>query len=613
MVFVHNLTKKAALKGSPLMLVVLAMLLMVVPSHAATSNWDVAADVDRLRQEAPSLLAFPDASGVLWLRDIQYDLQADGSMTKNRRFILLVGEDLTSSWSKKRFSMPVEGGSHQILVAAWFDPNTGKRGGALEVAESVENGLSLFEVNLLPTAAGKIAAIEIREDFPKRYFLDDAIAMALDLPVWDQKITVKRPLGMPLHWEGVGIQEPETIEQQGQEVTTWRLTNQPMWEDGGLITQKQPMLVFSLKQGIVGALRRAQELSEALKSVPLPGSVKNAEALASWTSDSKRLLAGYPENVVRSSNSLPRSGRWTQWERTFLAHHWFKQLGWGSKLFWTTITPVNDNYPEALGLLESPILELTPPKGDSFFFFPGQIAEFGKMPHSLYGAALFGLSEGNTLFSRTLPQGVASEHKLTQNWNLTLTETGIAEGTLDFLVLGNWVRMLDLDAADSRTLVRKISTVMDFRLPNLVLASPDVRSIKTGYAVRFQVRAPLGIVSGNDLLLRIPGALPKQLETFSSIKDGAHLAFPFLLEQRIQIATPKGFHSLPIYPLNPTNYPQVSLQGEMIHWPKKGQLEGQVRWIVRTSGKIDEQNSRRMLNALADYLSWVNSTVALRK
>lgn len=611
--FAHNFTKKVSLEGAFLLLVLTVLCLTVLPSYGATSNWDVDADVDRLRQEAPSLLAFPDATGVLWLRDIQYDLQADGSMTKNRRFILLVGEDLTSSWSNKRFSMPVEGGNHQILVAAWYEPNTGKRGGSLEVVETIENGLSLFEIKLLPVAAGKIAAIEIREDFPKRYFLDDAIAMALDLPVWDQKITVKRPFGMPLHWEGVGIQEPETIEQQGQEVTTWRVTNQPIWEEGGLITQKQPILVFSLKEGIVGALRRAQELSEALKSIPLPNSIKNAETLASWVSDSKRLLVGYPENVVRSVSALPKMGRWTQWERTFMAHHWFKQLGWGSKLFWRMITPVNEGYPEALGLLESPILELTPPKGDSFFFFPGQIAEFGKMPHSLYGAELYSLSEGNTLFSRALPQGVATEHKLTQNWNLTLAESGIAEGYLDLLVLGNWVRMLDLDATDSSALVRKINSVMDFRLPNLVLSSPDIRSIRTGYSVRFKVRAPLGIVSGNDLLLRIPGALPKQLETFSSIKDGAHLAFPFLLEQRIQIATPKGFHALPIYPLNPTLYPQVSLQGEMIHWPKKGQLEGQVRWIVRTSGKIDEQNLRGMLNALSDYLSWVNSTVALRK
>ena len=213
--FFHR-KRRAFLSIAPFILAVFLGIAAVSGAHAE-DKWNVRKDIERLRGEAPSLAAFPDASGVLWMRDLSYRLRADGTMEKSRRFLLLVGQNLIPSWASKTFAIPSEeGASLSVTEAAWYNPLTGKKEGSLEVRERTEQGQRFLDVMVPQEAAGRVAAIAIAEAYPTRYYLDDVLFLALDLPVWEQRVTVEVPTGKELFWWVDGVGNPSQNRNRGR-------------------------------------------------------------------------------------------------------------------------------------------------------------------------------------------------------------------------------------------------------------------------------------------------------------------------------------------------------------------------------------------------------------
>ena len=48
-----------------------------------------------------------------------------------------------------------------------------------------------------------------------------------------------------------------------------------------------------------------------------------------------------------------------------------------------------------------------------------------------------------------------------------------------------------------------------------------------------------------------------------------------------------------------------------MHWPKKGQLESSIRWVVRVS-QVDESTVKGLSQTLDHFLKWTNAAIPLR-
>lgn len=582
-----------------------------LPARAA-DKWDVLKDIERLRGEAPSLAAFPDASGVVWMRDLSYSLRADGTMEKTRRLLLLVGQELIPSWTRRSFAIPANGASLKVGEAAWYDPIMGKKEGALGVLERTEQGQRYLDVLIPAEAAGRVVAFSLEETHPKRYYLDDVLFLALDLPVWEQRVSVEVPADKELFWLAEGVRAPSVERGQGGDRYVWTVSNQPSRPEPGLLKELPHALIFSLRKGLEAPLLEMEERARSLRAIAMPDSLK-PEGVADYFASPARLLDGPVRDLIRPLEAIPQKGPWSPWEQALIAHNWFSSKGWGAKLYWSSILPITDELPGATNLLDRPVIELTPPKGKPFYFYPGQSDAFGKLPSGLHGMTLYHMDKLKGLETRKIPYGSATDHRLVQKWNLALDASGVAEGKLELSVLGGWTDIFSMGRIPSpQAAVEGIRSHMEFRIPGLVLGVPEISPLSTGYVLRFNVRAPLGIAAGGDLLLRMPGGVPMQLENLARVRAGDTLSFPFTLETKVTISTPGGYQALALPPVSKVAEGKVFMEEQVVHWPKKGQLEASSRWIVRAA-PVDEALARGLSQTLGLYLRWKNSAVPLRR
>ena len=615
--------KSRSLMGFVAFVLAVFLSIAAVSGAHAQEKWNVVKDIERLRGEAPSLAAFPDASGVLWMRDLSYRLRADGTMEKSRRFLLLAGQNLIPAWASKTFAVPSEeGASLTVTEASWYNPMTGKKEGSLEVRERKEQGQLFLDVVIPEAASGRVAAIAIEEAYPKRYYLDDVLFLALDLPAWEQRVTVEVPTGKELFWWVDGVGNPSQKQGQGTDRFVWTVMNQQPRSESGLLQEFPPTLIFSLRKGLSSSLLKMEELAQSLRSVKMPEelraslkgkTVMKAGALVSdYFAASDRLLRGSPRDWVRPVESIPLKGAWTSWEQALIAYNWFSSMGFGVNLYWSTILPVTEDFPGAISLLDRPVLEITPSKGKPFYFYPGQFDEFGRLPMGLGGMTLYRMDAMKNMETKKIPQSSATEHRLIQKWNLAMDEKGMALGKLELFVFGGWTDIFSSGRIPSpHTVTADIRSQIEFRIPGLVLKSPVIRTLPSGYSVQFDVSAPLGIPSGTDVLLRMPGGVPLQLENLIRAQAGDTLSFPFILETKVIISTPDGYKALALPPTSKITDPHVFLEEQIVHWPKKGQLESSIRWVVRVS-QVDESIVKGLSQTLDLFLKWTNAAIPLR-
>lgn len=595
-----------------------------LPAAEAAEDWNIPEEIRRLYKEAPSIAAYPDVPGVVWLNSYKYDLTSGGTMRKNHKYLILCGQYRAGEDLARVIPVPRgDGASLVVTEASWYNPVTGMKEGTIPVKTESADGFDRIVVTFPKETEGRVVAIVTQETHMKKDYLDDLLFLVGQYPVWEQHIELNIPDGLDLFWQGEGVREPSRRKSSGREIIAWSVMNQPIWDGDGIVDTKRPSLVFSLRKGISYGLRSLQgELASSVR-IPRPADLavsdktslmKTGESIASYMLKKQLTIPGYAPRLLKARVSIPENGLWTPWEQTLIAKRWLESLGHTADLYWNLAAPIPEDGPAVLDSWAEPVLVIKSPndKEKEFYYKADQSVEFGKTPPSLCGATIYRMNGAN-LEKRNIPKGNASDHTLAQTWKLALDESGIATGTLEILASGAWADLLGCGRAPSAEyLTDTLSRSFILNVPGLTLSLPTVRTFNAGYRIVFTVRAALGIVSGNRILMRVPAAVPKNLEEISTAGERYSIRFPFTLEQNLSISTPRGYRVIGTPPIEKQGDSKAMLDMSMVHWPKRGELEVAGKWVLRTQD-IDESLSKTVLSELNSLVRWSQATLPLKK
>jgi hypothetical protein len=596
-------------------------LLCSLPAHSsdAFENWDVSAEITRLVTEAPTLAAFPGMPGVVWLHSDRYSLSENGGKVHESMYLLLLGygtpgNEITS----RRIPYPnAEGAKLEVKEAAWYDQSDGERVGELPFREYDENGIRGIEIDFPGESEGYVVAVTALETVPGQYRLDDVLTLTGELPIWERKVEVEVPDGMRVYWESAGVMEPERVKNGRIERITWTMMNEPVWKSEGLIGAGRPALAFSLDHGQLPDLRNLRELENAPYAPPIPSTVSSARANLDKAVEnmdkylSGRVISGPGSDVVRSPEHIAHDGPWTGWEQVMIARKWLSSLGFDANVYWYQRLPVGSDGPASRRVWQEPVLRIGNGK-EEIYYKPGGAGNYERLHPSLYGVPLY--RAGNSGVERIVtPMGSAAEHTLTQKWNISVGENGVASGELDITINGAW---MDVFAIDGETSLEDISSrILEnfvFNVPGIEFETKSLRRTGLGYRVRLAVNAVPGIVSGNDILLKLMGGIPVCFRDIPRNGSRYTTRFPFIFEINSVVSTPKGYRVLSLPEKSQRGDSKAELNQSIEHWPRRRQAEASCRWTVRAHN-IDEYLSGRMAEQLELAAAWVDMAIPLRK
>jgi hypothetical protein len=580
------------------------------------ASWDAGSEVNRLSREAPSPGAFPDTEGVVWFSSYKYSMAPDGSARKRHRYLITLTDAARREQNAVTLPYPFEtDSSMEITEASWLDQPSGERRGSLE--SKMEDGSP--KVIVPAEALEGIIAVETVTESDEKYNIDGLVALVGPLPVWEQIIEVEIPENMDFYWQGIGVRSPERSADLGVERIVWTIMNQPAWRSTVMRDEYPPTLVFSLRKGLSSYLRHLRDFENTFAAPQIPAEIASLRSgnLRRAVSDiaaymSGRLMeTGGTQIKPGEMEKTPESGPWKPWEGTLIAGKWLASMGYDVRVFWSQRFPVNRDGPDALALWKEPVLVIGGNGGQDVYFAASPTQERGNLPPSLYGASVYRL-EGADVRRIVLPRGNASENTLIQQWNLFIDENGMAVGSLDLTVTGGWTHVLPEGKTPIQKTVSGVAGMISSSMPGMSLDLKSVRTAENGYRLAFGVRAPLGIVSGSDILMRMPGWLPLSLAEIPANREEFTFRFPFIFEQNVIVSTPKGYRSLALPPKARHGDAKAMVDESIVYSEKRSRIEASSRWIVR-SAVIDPSLTGRIADQLALARSWTEMRIPLRK
>ena len=573
------------MKKTVSILLVVFSIIFILSSQALA--WSTSSEIRRLNEEAPSLDGYGKAEALVWLRDFDYKMLADGTMESTRRTVVMMGEEIPDEWKEIKIPVP-DSGKLEITEAAWYNPMTGFKDSDIKIEEETLSGGAVVKIIRVPDdAVGRAVVLRVRATYPRHYGIDAVVEMAGRLPVWEQNITAELPEGKELYWSGRDIKEPLVSKNAGVQRYTWKVMNQAPWKGEGFVLYKQPLLTFSSKRGINAALADMEQLVKETPTLPMPAVAKGTAEkagirLMNWLAQPENHLVGYPDDWVRAAAEIPAEGPWTKWEQTLLLHKWLTKLGWDSEVLWQADEELTQRSPSSTSTWEGPVLYTSYGKPEKKYYQAGQTADYGVTSPSVAGSSLYSLKNGEYTVKR-VSTGSASDHRLAFLWRLVLNEFGRAEGTLDLTVTGGWTELVSGGSVPSPEMLDNvIKRKVNFAIPGMMLKTESVTPISTGYRAKFKVSCNPGIIHAGNMLLRLPGGVPASVGEMVGKNDEYTLRYPFILDQAVRMRMPKGYRLVQVPPVKTVGEGTKTLLKETInHWPKKAELEADSTWVVK--------------------------------
>lgn len=606
------------LKFRPLFAIV--VLAVILSLGAAAGAKDIAAELAESLKGAPSVDAMGSGQGFVILRHIRFRLLSDGRMERTTLLFLHEGDGIPDGWRNREIIVP-EGGEASVTEAALYDPSTAKLQFPLIPREIVREGVPLIEVRLPNSFEGNVLALSYRQVFPTRVNIEDAVTLDLDLPQWEQRISVTVPLGTAPEWQGEGIPDPELEKGSAQDTYTWSIINTPARKLEVVAPDPVRTLVFSLQKGLRFAVADAVALAGSVNTPP-PAQIasmisdsnrsRGGERIMAYVNTPSRILSGFPEGFVRPSTAIPSEGPWTEWEASFLLAKWLRSAGWGADILWEALTPLKDDAPATIKVWRKPVLSLTPPGGGrSFLFEIGQGVRAGIVPPGLWGRIVYTL-DGSKVERRTVPAGGAADHRLSFDWNLSMSPDGVASGDLIITVRGGWVEPISGGRIPSNEEALEILAAFGWpSTPGVTENQATAEAWGGGFRITVPVRTQLGIPGGSGILMRMPSVIMPWQAAVAEGGSSSGTRFPFVYEQSVAISLPEGFGVMALPALRPFGSGSVQIE-ERMRVKKSRILVGEHKLVV-TSARLDDSMKQVFSNAVRQGLGWSGITIPLRR
>ncbi|MGC9489633.1 MAG: hypothetical protein ACP5CD_00190 [Thermovirgaceae bacterium] len=583
---------------------------------------DVTETLPEVLREAPSADIYGEENGVVLLRDLRYRLLADGAMEKTVYLIVEEVRDLSKVWPSLQLTAPT-GGTFEILEATLYDRKTSRPVMSVEPAETMAENGKTIEIRLPNSLGGRIFVAGYRVVSPTGMNIEDRVDLSMTLPVWEQKIAVEVPAGVSLVSAGGAGGKPSLESGGPTDIYTWSFIDVPPRKTEGLFKASPKTLVFSLQEGARIAVEKARAGGSVLSGVPVPKRIsgflaadspeKAGESILGLFRDDGLISPLLPPDHIRQAGDIPAEGPWSLWEGTFLLKSWMEKAGWNVDILWEPAVEFDKDVPATKKLWARPVLFLSSPSGQKFFFLVGQNLPPGSVPASLWGKVLYEIA-GGRLERRTVPVGEAEDHRLSVRWTLEMDDRGYASGELRLRVRGGWLQVLSGREVATRSLLPGFFEEIRFpNTPDISWGKPRLMERGTGFDLTVPFSTFVGIVAGGDILARWPVAvMPWQLDVLSENSNGMSLRYPLVYEQNAVFKLPEGYDVVALPNLRSSRNTGIVLT-EGIKHDKKGQVvEGGYK-IVVTSAGTGKDEFGAFKSVTGRTLAWTNMTIPLRK
>lgn len=604
-------------------LISVLVLMLATVCAASAAQWDTQDDIIRLKKQIPAAGAFGGAKGVVWRSNYEFDLLADGTKKKVRQVIVSLADDAPDEFLQGIMHFPIsEGADMTVDSASYHSPDDGAKLGEIKRELRAEGSLRSWILTIPEAARGRLIAISTTETSPMQYYLDDVVEFAGPLPIWEQRVSVTVPSGMDVYYESIGVLQPVKEDAgRGRERLLWTTMNQQALDVTGIVSPQMPMIIFSLRRGSAPLLMQLANEEITFKAPAMPHAVSSASSNvmkfgAAVQSVMREKLGSRDERshraLIRDLPALAMEERWTLWEAGMTALKWFQQAGFDAVLYWAQRYPVSMSGPSSMELLECPVLRIEQGGGrPDIYFTCGQSYDFGRTDPELYGRTIFRFADGD-VERLAISGGSAQEHRLQQSWKLVLSDDGTSSGKLDLDLSGAWVDLLGLrNVNEADEALRLVIERFDFSLPGLSLTPDAFKKTPTGCRLSMALTASLGIVSGNDILMKMPSCLPTVFSAIPENLAGFDLKFPFVMEHRSETTTPKGYRPIMLPPKVQQNASKFTLETFIEHWPKKRRANAEYKWAVRDT-HFDGDAAKVAAEQLRQLAAWSALSVPLR-
>ena len=593
----------------------LAGIILLFAADSPAPGAPSSSDILRMIQESPHFSDHGDADGVVWLRESEYTLKADGSMVRLTDLVVLARKDIGEEWTRWSFPIP-EGGAAKVLSASLYDPGSGRLLSPV-LPRTGEHEGALFTEALFPDLQEEfIIALSVEEILPKMFAVEDFLWVNETLPLWEQKVTVNVPAGMELFVESRGAGEPRRARTADGEQYVWNIVNSSAWTGRTLKSDDRGYISFSTRRGAEPLARKLSALEGMLVPEP-PGAVKRILSQSSplkagqgaidWITRAPSLPEHFPSNFVR--NNIPSEGPWSDWEKTLLLYRWIRSAGWESRLHWLTAHPFGEELPAPAGAVVRPVLELSAPGVSTFFCDPGRAGSPNETPPSLWGKHIVTLS-GTSLAGRTVSGSTASEHRLSIEWSLALDKGGLADSGLDVYVRSGWVNFFFPSGKPDDESVRRMVSELFPRI-RFNREEQSHTPIKYGWKISLRAEPRQSIVSGGAMLVPLPGATPSWIEELSRPQEGYSLKFPFVIEQNFALKMPPRSEVVMPPQTAARDLERVKYSESAYHNKRRNTLTTGTKIIVSTDRAADLV-SRGLAEAARRWMDYASKTIPLR-
>ena len=588
-------------------------LLLVSIFAASAFAWNVSDAVRRLNKEVPSFETFGNPAAVVWLKNQEMRLNKDGTVDVTRYLIINFGERIPESLKEYKVIAPADG-ELNISLAAIYNPMTGVAEQELSPSvKEIPGGMKIHTLNVPNEARGRVLVIVENERRNSKNGINETINMAMQYPVWEQKIAVEVPAEKPLFWLANELKEPEIINESGRKIYFWSVTNQPAWHGAGMVVFQRPYISFTGDEKLAPVLASMQKKAESYAKVEAPVS-GDAQKLIRWIDAPERNESNLPAKFIRPISLLPKNGPWTQAERTLLLNGWLQKLGSESKIWWQAPTTVMEDSAVAEDFWSAPVMVKTAGKKKASYYHCGQGLSYGEVSPFLAGTDVYSLNAAGKVQTKEVKAGDPSNHKLNLLWNLKLGANGIAEGTLSVIVDGAWAGIFSNGIAPTKEqAVQLITRRINLAIAGMQLTPVEIKQRQAGYKIDFKVRCALGIIQNKNMLVRLPGGIPEILGELLRGEENIQFRFPFIIEQKLALSTPKGYKCFAMPVSNVIGTKKTSQLVEKIrNNDARNKLEAEYVWIVKKL-KLEMDDAQTLKQQLGEVLRWPVLNLPYRK